>query len=160
GQKNRVASAHAELARRQPDSRRQGRQRQRKQARRRATPVSRTNWDPRPAMKKKAATEEPPKITAEDKARILAQLQTLQPAAPKEREAPAVPLTLRQQIEALLPAANHFKALSPAAERAARFEQFISPRLAEFGFEPRYRVDGLLKGRDERCGFQRKALAG
>jgi len=39
------------------------------------------------------------------------------------------------------------------------FDTRISPMLARFGFEKRYRVDGLLDGKDRRCQNQKQVLA-
>ena len=39
------------------------------------------------------------------------------------------------------------------------FATYIAPQLARFGFEERYRKDGLCDGQDERCKLQRDKLA-
>ena len=39
------------------------------------------------------------------------------------------------------------------------FKTHIAPKLATFGFEQRYRRDGLCDGQDERCKLQRDKLA-
>lgn len=39
------------------------------------------------------------------------------------------------------------------------FKAHIAPKLATFGFEQRYRRDGLCDGQDERCKLQRDKLA-
>lgn len=39
------------------------------------------------------------------------------------------------------------------------FATYIAPKLATFGFEQRYRRDGLCDGKDERCMLQRDKLA-
>lgn len=48
---------------------------------------------------------------------------------------------------------------TPAQIRANTFAQVVAPRLRDFGFEARYRVDGLLDGPDPRIAEQRAVLA-
>lgn len=48
---------------------------------------------------------------------------------------------------------------SEAQMRDYDFAAYIAPKLATFGFEQRYRRDGLCDGEDERCELQRQNLA-
>ena len=48
---------------------------------------------------------------------------------------------------------------SAEAMRDYDFATYIAPKMATFGFEQRYRRDGLCDGQDERCKLQRDKLA-
>lgn len=62
-------------------------------------------------------------------------------------------------VEAVEKLLANIEPMSAGESRAYEFNKYIAPNLERFGFEKRYRVDGLLDGEDARCLLQKRVLA-
>lgn len=62
-------------------------------------------------------------------------------------------------VEAVAKLLSGIEPKSDAEMRGYNFRTYIAPKLEMFGFEERYRKDGLCDGLDERCELQRQKLA-
>lgn len=62
-------------------------------------------------------------------------------------------------VEAVAKMLSGIEPKSDAEMRDYNFKTYIAPKLEMFGFEERYRKDGLCDGPDERCKLQRQKLA-